>query len=61
MHAIILKVVASMAKGSYIYRTRRSGRRVRRGAHVHAHRLMRIGELMSMSTMHQRTLLRMTM
>ena len=34
MHAIILQVVASMAKGSYVARTRRSGRRVTRGAQL---------------------------
>ena len=34
MHAIILQVVASMAKGSYSARTRRSGRRVTRGAQL---------------------------
>ena len=34
MHAIILQVVASMAKGSYSTCTRRSGRRVTRGAQL---------------------------
>ena len=34
MHAIILQVVASMAKGSYSARTRRSGKRVTRGVQL---------------------------
>ena len=34
MHAIILQVVASMAKGSYYVHTRRSGRRVTRGVQL---------------------------
>ena len=34
MHAIILQVVASMARVSYVARTRRSGRRVTRGAQL---------------------------
>ena len=34
MHAIIMQVVASMARVSYVARTRRSGRRVTRGAQL---------------------------
>ena len=34
MHAIILQVVASMEKGSYSAHTRRSGRRVTKGAQL---------------------------
>ena len=34
MHAIILQVVASMARVSYVSHTRRSGKRVTRGAQL---------------------------